>query len=166
MDQVNISTFTELAAKIGITKNQLSVMLSDSYNPLKSRVVELCAALGVQPEAIMAHATEKTATPAFPVPRKTGVTAIELFAGAGGLALGLSRPGIDTIEYVEFDKTCCETLRANRPGWNVVCDDIHNVGFAPFKGRVDIVTGGFPLPGFFLCREKAWLRRYQGHPFP
>ena len=165
MDQVNISTFTELAAKIGITKNQLSVMLSDSYNPLKSRVVELCAALGVQPETIMAHATEKTAAPAFPVPRKTGVTAIELFAGAGGLALGLEQAGIDTIEYVEFDKTCCETLRANRPGWNVVCDDIHNVGFAPFKGRVDIVTGGFPCQAFSYAGKKLGFEDTRGTLF-
>ena len=165
MDRVNISTFTELAARIGITKNQLSVMLSGSYNPLKSRVVELCAALGIQPEAIMVQANAKAAIPAFPAAHKAGVTAIELFAGAGGLALGLEQAGIDTVEYVEFDKTCCETLRTNRPGWNVVCDDIHNVDFSPFKGRVDIVTGGFPCQAFSYAGKKLGFEDTRGTLF-
>ena len=67
------------------------------------------------------------------------ITAIELFAGAGGLALGLEQAGIKTVEYVELDKACCETLRTNRPKWNVVCADIHNVDFRKYKNRIDIV---------------------------
>ena len=38
MDKQKIKTYTELAEQLGITKNQLSVMLSDNYNPLKTRV--------------------------------------------------------------------------------------------------------------------------------
>lgn len=80
--------------------------------------------------------------------RNDDVTAIELFAGAGGLALGLEKAGIKTVEHVEFDKACCETLRTNRPNWNVICDDIHNVDFTQFRDKVDIVTGGFPCQAF------------------
>ena len=42
MDRQRIKTYTELAEQLGITKNQLSVMLSDDYNPLKTRVEDLC----------------------------------------------------------------------------------------------------------------------------
>lgn len=49
---------------------------------------------------------------------------IELFAGAGGLALGLEKAGFEEIGLVEIDKTACETLRLNRPNWNVIEEDI------------------------------------------
>lgn len=52
---------------------------------------------------------------------------IELFAGAGGLALGVEKAGFNTIGLIEFDKDACETLQTNRPNWNVICDDIANV---------------------------------------
>ena len=49
---------------------------------------------------------------------------IELFAGAGGLALGLEKAGFEEIGLVEIDSTACETLRINRPNWNVIEEDI------------------------------------------
>ena len=75
-------------------------------------------------------------------------TNIELFAGAGGLALGLEQAGFNCIELVEFDHMACETLRKNRPFWNVVEGDIHNVDFTEYRGRVDLVSGGVPCQSF------------------
>ena len=164
MDHQGIKTFTELAEGLGITKNQLSVMLSDSYNPLKTRVEELCQFLGVQPDAIMDFNSSSSEI----VPVKIShddVTAIELFAGAGGLALGLEQAGISTLEYVEFDKACCETLKANRPNWNVVCDDIHNVDFTSYRDKIDVVTGGFPCQAFSFAGKKLGFDDTRGTLF-
>lgn len=47
METKGISTFRELAERLGITPNQLSVMLSSNYDPLKSRVSDLCEMLNV-----------------------------------------------------------------------------------------------------------------------
>ena len=45
---------------------------------------------------------------------------IELFAGAGGLALGIEKAGFNTLACLEFDKDACDTLRKNRPKWRVM----------------------------------------------
>ena len=49
---------------------------------------------------------------------------IELFAGAGGLALGLEQAGFKHIGLVEFNQSAANTLMLNRPEWNVICEDI------------------------------------------
>lgn len=163
MQSQGIKTFTELADAIGITKNQLSVMLSDSYNPFKTRVEDLCSVLSVKPDEIMNFGESECSSDVEI--EEDDVTAVELFAGAGGLALGLELAGIKTLEYVEFDKACCETLRANRPEWNVVCDDIHNVDFTSYRGKVDIVTGGFPCQAFSFAGKKLGFEDTRGTLF-
>lgn len=164
MAEKNIKTFTELASAMDISKNQLSVMLSETYNPLKSKAADLCDTLGVTPDEIMDFGGE--AKNCAEDGSDGGlVTAIELFAGAGGLALGLEEAGIHTVEYVEVDKTCCETLTANRPNWNVVCDDIHNVDFTPYHGKVNIVTGGFPCQAFSYAGKKLGFDDTRGTLF-
>ena len=52
---------------------------------------------------------------------------IELFAGAGGLALGVEKAGFKTLACLEFNADACASLRANRPNWRVIEDDIANV---------------------------------------
>ena len=52
------------------------------------------------------------------------LTSIEICAGAGGQALGLEMAGFSHIALVEYEKKYCETLRKNRPKWNVICEDV------------------------------------------
>lgn len=73
---------------------------------------------------------------------------IELFAGAGGLALGLERAGFDVVLLNEWDKNACATLRLNRPNWNVVQADIETIDFKPYLGKIDFLSGGFPCQAF------------------
>ena len=78
-------------------------------------------------------------------------TTIELFAGAGGLALGVEKAGFHTIGLVEIDRDACDTLEKNRPEWRVICDDIANISqldlveyFGIKKGELDLLSGGAP----------------------
>ena len=139
-------------------------MLSDEYNPLKTRVNDLCIVLKVHPDEIMDF-VKINSSQLLSTVSKESVTAIELFAGAGGLALGLEQAGICTVEYVEFEKACCETLKTNRPEWNVICDDIHNVDFTEYSGQIDIVTGGFPCQAFSYAGKKLGFEDTRGTLF-
>lgn len=78
----------------------------------------------------------------------TQYSAIELFAGAGGLALGLENAGFQTELLVEIDHFSAETLRRNRPDWLVSESDVAEVDFSAFADRVDVVSGGFPCQAF------------------
>jgi DNA (cytosine-5)-methyltransferase 1 len=90
---------------------------------------------------------------------------LELFAGAGGLALGLEKSGLKCVALNEIDKWACETLRQNRPHWNVLEGDIKNFDFSKYKNEVDIVTGGFPCQAFSYAGKKLGLDDTRGTLF-
>jgi len=97
---------------------------------------------------------------------------IELFAGAGGLALGVEMAGFDTIGLVELNKDACMTLKANRPNWNVICDDIANVSeknleelFNIKKGELDLLSGGAPCQSFSYAGKRLGLEDARGTLF-
>ena len=92
-------------------------------------------------------------------------TSIELFAGGGGLALGLHKAGFDHIMLNEYDKSACATLRYNKPGWNVIEADIHKVDFKQYNGNVDLLSGGFPCQAFSYAGNKAGFEDARGTLF-
>lgn len=92
-------------------------------------------------------------------------TAIELFAGAGGLGLGLEMAGIKCLALNEIDHWACETLRLNRPDWNVIESDVKNISFKDYKGKIDVVTGGFPCQAFSYAGKKLGMEDARGTMF-
>lgn len=92
-------------------------------------------------------------------------TSVELFAGAGGLALGMEMAGFQHVLLNEFDHEACETLRVNRPGWNVVEEDIHTVDFTGLKGKVDFLSGGFPCQAFSFAGKRRGFEETRGTLF-
>ena len=90
---------------------------------------------------------------------------IELFAGGGGLALGMEKAGFKHVLLNEFDKDACSTLRFNRPEWNVVQDDVHNISFTEYAGKVDLLTGGFPCQAFSYAGNKGGFADTRGTLF-
>ena len=83
---------------------------------------------------------------------------IELFAGAGGLGMGVSKAGFTPLQIVEWNKWCCDTILENRrrkvppisnwpEPWH---GDIRNASFSQFEGKLDLVTGGPPCQPFSM----------------
>ena len=89
--------------------------------------------------------------------------AVELFAGAGGMALGLEKAGFENTLFVENNKDCVATLRKNRPKWNVLEEDIAKVSWNGV--RADLVTGGFPCQAFSHAGNKLGLEDTRGTLF-
>lgn len=98
------------------------------------------------------------------IPYKT-YKALELFAGAGGLAIGLEKAGIKCIALNEIDKWACETLRVNRPDWKILEGDIKSFDFSEFENQVEIVTGGFPCQAFSYAGKRLGLEDARGTLF-
>jgi len=90
---------------------------------------------------------------------------LELFAGAGGLAIGLEQAGLKCVALNEIDHWAAETLRVNRPHWHVIEDDIKNLSFKDYKGQIDVVTGGFPCQAFSYAGKKLGLNDARGTLF-
>lgn len=92
-------------------------------------------------------------------------TSVELFAGAGGLALGMHLAGFRHVLLNEMDAMACQTLRRNHPEWNVLEGDIHNVDFTPLRDKVDFLSGGFPCQAFSYAGKKGGLNDTRGTLF-
>ncbi len=92
-------------------------------------------------------------------------TVLELFAGAGGLAVGMERAGLKCAALNEIDKFACNTLRKNRPEWNVLEGDIKEFNFSSYYNKIDVVTGGFPCQAFSYAGKKLGLADARGTLF-
>lgn len=138
----------ELAQSMGITKNQLSVMLSSSFSPIKSNVSNLADVLGYDVLKSIVPVNEQLSIlspkkdirnemfPEVPIDvsnviAKRKFNALELFAGAGGLDLALEQAGFNDVGLVEIDKHAADTLKLNRPNWNVINEDITKITADP-----------------------------------
>lgn len=84
--------------------------------------------------------------------------AVELFAGAGGLGMGISEAGFTPVEIVEWDKWCCDTINQNRKRQVAPVGhwpppqhgDVRSKSFAHLEGKIDLVSGGPPCQPFSL----------------
>ena len=80
---------------------------------------------------------------------------IELFAGAGGLGIGLHEAGFRPVNVIERDLYCCDTIRQNQnlkvksvKDWHVLRCDVRTIDFQKYEGSVDLVSGGPPCQPF------------------
>jgi DNA (cytosine-5)-methyltransferase 1 len=90
---------------------------------------------------------------------------LELFAGAGGLAVGMEKAGLKCVALNEIDKHACATLRNNRPNWNVLEGDIKDFIFSQYYNQVDVVTGGFPCQAFSYAGKRLGFEDARGTLF-
>lgn len=90
---------------------------------------------------------------------------LELFAGAGGMALGFDKSGFEIVALNEVDKDACKTLQTNFPYCNIIAKDITEVDFTPFNGQVDVVTGGLPCQPFSYAGKKLGFEDTRGTLF-
>ncbi len=90
---------------------------------------------------------------------------IELFAGAGGLALGLEQAGFSHILLNEVDSDACSTLRYNRPQWMVAEQDVRTISFKRFREKVDFLSGGVPCQAFSYAGKQGGFNDTRGTLF-
>ena len=89
--------------------------------------------------------------------------AIDLFAGAGGLSLGLEQAGFDVLAAVEIDPIHACVHKFNFPNCGVIAQPIENVNAATIlkaaglssTSKIDLVAGGAPCQGFSLIGQRA-----------
>lgn len=185
MKEKNIQTQSELATILGISKNQLSVILSDKTSPVKSGVQQLADALDVSPIDLIIDTYEDEKIDltgeegsenidyldiSKVIPQKI-YNSLELFAGAGGLACGLEKAGFNALGLIEIDKFAAATLRINRPNWNVIEEDIIKVAengifeYLPRDIDIDFLSGGYPCQAFSYAGQKRGLEDVRGTLF-
>lgn len=82
---------------------------------------------------------------------------VELFVGAGGLALGVGEAGFKPALVMDWDKWACDTLKENKKrglkqikGWPIKQGDVSKADFRRFEDKVALVTGGPPCQPFSL----------------
>lgn len=98
--------------------------------------------------------------------------AVEIFAGAGGLALGVSEAGFTHDAVIELDEHACATIRANQKrlvepvvDWPLFEQDISDFDFSTIAEGLDLLCGGPPCQPFSLA-GKSLGRRDKRDLFP
>ena len=167
----DIYSLAEVAEMLDVTKETLrrwdkAKKLVSIRHPINNYRVYRAADLAKFEKLglMFTHNTSATISPTEESPIGK-FTSIELFAGAGGLALGLERAGLHNVLLSEINKNACNTLRANRPEWNVIEGDVASIDFTPYTGQVDVLTGGFPCQAFSYAGKRLGFEDARGTLF-
>jgi DNA (cytosine-5)-methyltransferase 1 len=91
------------------------------------------------------------------------LTAVEMFAGGGGLAVGLARAGFTTISAVEVEPDAAATFKVNHPSVKVLNQDVRTVSGQMLldtlpRGSVDVLAACPPCQGFRVLRASGAAR--------
>ena len=81
------------------------------------------------------------------------LSVLDICTGAGGEASGLESAGFTNVTAVEIDARACQTLRQNRPTWEVIEGDVRAIDANHFRG-VDLLAGGVPCPPFTIAGKQ------------
>ncbi|KGA96742.1 modification methylase [Alkalihalobacillus alcalophilus ATCC 27647 = CGMCC 1.3604] len=170
------------AEKLGITKDKLDHIIKTGKVESQEELYDLCSFFGVTPTDLdtrerpqidykdreagnnFLDVVNNDITPARPY------RVLEVFAGAGGLMLGLEEAGFEAAAALEIDKHACSTLRTNRPDLNVIEGDIADIvkeGIRNYIGdeEIDILSGGYPCQAFSFAGKKLGLKDARGTMF-
>ena len=152
---------TSFAKAINATQAQVSDWLSGKSKPNYDNLRSIVNNFNIDGNVILN--VEK---------KKKRFTNIELFAGAGGLALGLEQAGFDNLLSNDFDKDACETLRINRPDWKILCEPIEDLANRNLlellnlkEGELDLLSGGYPCQSFSYAGKRLGLNDIRGTMF-
>ena len=155
---------TELKEASGISFNVLARLGKNEFVSMES-IEKICFTLNCRIEDIMEIQRDAQA-------ENKVFTTIELFAGAGGLALGIEKAGFQTLGLIEFDKDAADSLKTNRPEWRVINDDIANIScldleeyFGIKKRELDLLSGGAPCQAFSYAGKRLGLEDARGTLF-
>jgi len=96
---------------------------------------------------------------------KSKLTSIELFCGAGGLALGMHNAGINSKLLVDVDKDSISTLNRNRPQWNAQLASVSEIDLHDYAGAIDVMAGGFPCQAFSYAGKSLGFEDTRGTLF-
>lgn len=98
--------------------------------------------------------------------RRVRPTALDLFAGAGGLSAGLRLAGFDVIAAIEADRVAAEAYRLNHPNVTLIEKDIKRVSGAALRrvldlpiGELDLLAACPPCQGFSTMRTRNGHKR-------
>lgn len=87
---------------------------------------------------------------------------VSVFSGVGGIDFGFEKGGFETVFASDIWNMACESLRANFPNLEIICDTIENIDFKSIKIKhkvIDGLVGGPPCPPFsksrFYRKEKG-----------
>lgn len=163
-----ILTISEVAEKLGVSKDTLrrwdaSGKLVSTRHPVSNYRVYTEQSLD-QFRALGLMSASSLEEPRVAAPEHA-YSVVELFAGAGGLALGMEQAGLQCAMLNEINRDACQTLRSNRPMWDVREGDVTELDFHEFTNRIDVVTGGFPCQAFSYAGRKLGFEDARGTLF-
>ncbi|MBI1286808.1 MAG: DNA (cytosine-5-)-methyltransferase [Flavobacteriales bacterium] len=94
---------------------------------------------------------------------------ISLFSGAGGMDIGFEMAGFKTAVAVEYDKSCCETLKANKPDLPIIQGDLAEISTEEILNAANLkptqaalVIGGPPCQSFSLAGKRMGMNDPRG----
>lgn len=85
---------------------------------------------------------------------KKPFSVLEICAGGGGQACGLESAGFSLAAALELDAHACNTLRHNRPEWDVRTVSIIDYDCSEFEKKLDLLAGGVPCPPFSIAGKQ------------